>query len=843
MAQSANARHRNRGVAPPFEVAHNTWIWGYRVPYLPDIGHDRDQVDSPVSMLGYHAMAEAMAATGTQGTAIQIRLLAHGTTSGGTGTVAPFLIGRGPSRDAAGRLAALVRATLPAEVPLEPLDTLGEVEKVLNHVDVTAGPMEAVAEIRRRIEELDPSPQSALDGIRTTPGVQRWAPDPTGLRTACTVLARHTTPAAVVLHMERTRPSRQLLDRLDSTIREVADSRDAAENPLRRAVAVDSLRRLRTLPRAALEVRVLVGAEGAINPGLLESIGISLTAEEAFSTPRPRNDLELLLAGEAFSTATARWWGASDDEVIDELSRITDSGEAAAVVRFPTPMRGGSPGLPSVPLSTLPRAALSPEDTPDSGILIGPGLGGGTVRLSLEEINRHLLVAGLPGFGKTVSVQRLLARLWTEHKIPFLVLDPAKSDYGRLTAELGSDATHIRLGPGEPAFNPFAVPRGCSAHAHAGRVLAAFDSAFGLSATWPLGYVTLARGLFAAYETPDLDNAPTLRSVFAQVGDTLRRSELAGPDGANARASLLTRLEFLVRGPLGAALVGGAGDGADWPTLLARPTVVEMRGFGGPSERALIFALLLAGLISYREANPSHEGLGHVTVLEEAHRVLRESTEESEGVRLFVESIAELRGSGEGFVIVDQAPTMLHPGVLKLSGSVLTHRLIDPNERAVIGSAVLLDSRQQQDLARLETGQAVLFSSKRSNSVVVDVDDSSGADASTLPEERSSLVARARPDLPFCIGCRHMCLHVERATRLVQARPSAAAEVDELVTHFASHTQDLGLARCASAMTWATSFPDATRLGTFLSGLRTLDDAVSAEHRRRLADRKGEEGV
>jgi len=227
---------------------------------------------------------------------------------------------------------------------------------------------------------------------------------------------------------------------------------------------------------------------------------------------------------------------------------------------------------------------------------------------------------------------------------------------------------------------------------------------------------------------------PTLRSLDAQVGDTLRRSNLTGPEAGNVRA------------------------------------------------------LLLAGLISYREANAITGGLGHVTVLEEAHRVLRDSTQESEGVRLFVEAIAELRGSGEGFVIVDQAPTLLHPGVLELSGWVLTHRLIDPHERAIVGAAVLLDERQQQDLARLELGQAVLFSSRRAISVVVDVDagDAAHGELFALPTQaahaaardgaRRSLVADGGIELPHCIGCRQMCLRVERARRPIAAHPPTLAE-------------------------------------------------------------------
>jgi len=296
-------------------------------------------------------------------------------------------------------------------------------------------------------------------------------------------------------------------------VRETVSGLDPADNPLRRQVSAANLRRLRSLPRAALEVRVAVAAQDAIEPGLLESIGISLTEEEAFVAVRPRDDRELFLASELFTTATARRWGSSGDEVSDELSRICDSTEAAGVVRLPIPLRGGSPDLPSIPLSTLPRSALMVDDQTVDGVYLGPGNGGGEVALSLAELNRHLLVAGLPGFGKTVTVQRILSRLWRVHRRPFLVLDPAKSDYAGLARDLGDDVLHLQLTPEAPAFNPFAVPTGSTPHAHAGRVLAAFDSAFGLSATWPFGYVSLACGLFAAYEAAEEGRPPTLRSL------------------------------------------------------------------------------------------------------------------------------------------------------------------------------------------------------------------------------------------------------------------------------------------------------------------------------------------
>lgn len=832
---SIHSGHRaHRDLPAVFEVARGAWLWAARVPYLPDIGYDRDQIESPVSIAGYHALAEAVAATAPGGSAVQIRLLGSGELDGEPGVVRPVMIGRGRSESSAQRLAALARATVPTEVALEPIATREELDALLHHVAVPQEPLAAAAEVRRRIEEVDPVPGSALADSRMSPGVLRWNSDPFGLRMASTVLSRHRPRAVIVLHMEPATPSLALLDSLDAVVREITAVADPADNPLRRQIALDNLRRLRNLPRAALQVRIAVAAEGGIEPGLLESIGISSTSEEAFVVVRPQNEFDHLWLTELFQTATARWWGGTDDPLIDELQRICDTAEAASLVRLPAPLRGGSPGLSSVPLSTLPRSALT-DMMEGPAVYLGPGTGGGKVVLTLAEINRHLLVSGLPGFGKTVTTQRILARLWQEHGIPSLVIDPAKTDYDQLTAALGEDALHVRLTPDEPGFNPFAVPQGVSPHSHAGRVLAAFDSALGLSGHWPMGYVTLARGLFAAYENFDDAGSPTLRSLYAQVGDTLRRTSLAGPDGANARAALLARLEFLARGPLGAALIGGPDGGVDWGDLLSRPVVIELRDFSGPAERALTFALLLAGLISYREAHPTPGRLGHVTVLEEAHRVLRQAEEESEGVRLFVEAIAEMRGSGEGFIIVDQAPTQLHAGVLKHSGSILTHRLVDPSERSVVGSAVLLDERQQQDLARLAIGQAVLFSSRRVASTVVDVDDTAIIEeARGSADRRSHLAAERSIELPFCIGCLYTCVHERNGRRLSGQFPPRTLDPAAVVDHFSQKTRDRGLARCATGMAGAGAWTGS--LSDFLVWLRRVEDHLQRSQAPRNAE-------
>lgn len=701
------------------EVARGTWVWCAQVPWLPDVGADVDRVDVRSLLLGYHSLAETLAMEDVASCALQIRFEVTPSADGGVGVVATSILGRARSRERAERIGALVRACLPAELPIDVLTSLDEVSSLLRWEKRSGSGLPRIVEIRRRVEDISLSPDAGLLTVGE-PAVLAWSPDLLGLRHTVGVLARHHTPAAVILHMEPARPTTELMYHIDGVVRTLSAEHDVASNPLRAEVMRIYRQRLRDLPRACLQVRVMVCAVDDILPGLAESVGVALTEPESFQIIHARTEHQIALALEMTDRMRARWWADTQDPLLDETLQLCSSDEAARIVRLPSLVRGGAAGVPSRVVSTLPRAAQ--RTSAGDGLLIGSALGGGTARISTRDLNQHVLVAGLPGFGKTVTTQSLLLRLFETTGTPFLVLDPAKSDYAALGAAVGDELRYVNLSPARVAFNPFGVPDGVARETHAGRVLAAFDATFRLSEVWPAGFVTLGRAIFDAYESESPASPVSLSRLQESLDRVVTRSGFSGSSASDIRAALIGRIEFLRRGPMGVALDGGPEAVVDFEKLLAAPTVIEMREFGGPTERSLLFALLLAGVISYREAHPAGDGLGHVTVLEEAHRLLgRSEGGASEGVRLFVEAIAELRGQGEGFVIVDQAPSRLDPGVMKLCGSTIAHRIVDKDERERIGAAVLLDSRQQEDLARLPHGHAVVYTASSDSSVVVDV--------------------------------------------------------------------------------------------------------------------------
>ena len=104
--------------------------------------------------------------------------------------------------------------------------------------------------------------------------------------------------------------------------------------------------------------------------------------------------------------------------------------------------------------------------------------------------------------------------------------------------------------------------------------------------------------------------------------------------------------------------------------------VVDLSRVGSSETKALIMGLLIMKLQEYRMATTSimNEPLKHVTVLEEAHNILkRTSIEQSQeganllgkSVEMLANSIAEMRAFGEGFIIVDQSPNLLDMAAIR----------------------------------------------------------------------------------------------------------------------------------------------------------------------------------
>ena len=182
-------------------------------------------------------------------------------------------------------------------------------------------------------------------------------------------------------------------------------------------------------------------------------------------------------------------------------------------------------------------------------------------------------------------------------------------------------------------------------------------------------------------------------------------------------SSLLTRIESLTNGIYGMIF---SENELSPKVLFDGNSIVDLSRVGSMETKSLLMGLLLLKLQEHRmsESAGMNLPLKHVTVLEEAHNILkRTSTEQSsdsanllgKSVEMLSNAIAEMRTYGEGFVIVDQAPGLLDMAAIRNTNTKIIMRLPDLSDRQLVGKAASLDDDQITELARLPRGVAAVF--------------------------------------------------------------------------------------------------------------------------------------
>jgi hypothetical protein len=347
--------------------------------------------------------------------------------------------------------------------------------------------------------------------------------------------------------------------------------------------------------------------------------------------------------------------------------------------------------------------------------------------LARADLNKHIFVTGVTGAGKTTTCLNLLL----ESKLPFLVIEPAKTEYRELAVHLKNNVDYYRPNGDEHQslrINPFAlISKTQRIKSHAGFLKNVFAAVFPMEASMPM---MVEAAILAAYEEKgwDLDDNefifeedpfapiarawPTMSDMIRQL-DRLIPTYGLGPElEAKYRGSLVSRLRSLTDGTLGRVL--DVTQSIDFPALLTRQVVIELEELQGGEEKALLMALLLGGL---NEAIRIHynadRNFRHLTLIEEAHRLLSRPEPGDKAAALAVESfadmLAEVRKYGAGLIIADQIPAKLIPDVIKNTHIKIVHRLFAEDDRRAMGESMMMDEHQRNFLPNLGIGEAIVF--------------------------------------------------------------------------------------------------------------------------------------
>lgn len=349
-----------------------------------------------------------------------------------------------------------------------------------------------------------------------------------------------------------------------------------------------------------------------------------------------------------------------------------------------------------------------------------------TVPLDLDSLAGHTFVTGSTGAGKSNAVYRILEQA-DRHDVGFLVIEPAKGEY---KDAFGNDPDVSVFGT-NPAYapllrlDPFSFPEGVHVLEHLDRLIEIFNVCWPMYAAMP---AVLEDAVERSYEDCGWDLAtsanpygqglyPSFADVARNVREVIDSSEYDAENKGAYKGSLLTRINSLCNGINGMIF---ASDEVPAQTLFDGKTIVDLSRVGSSETKALLMGVLVLKLQEWRMSQgiPANAGLQHLTVLEEAHNLLRRTSFEQgqeggnlagKSVEMLSNAIAEMRTYGEGFVIADQAPGLLDPSAIRNTNTKIVLRLPEGSDRELVGGAEALNEAQVKELARLPRGVAAVY--------------------------------------------------------------------------------------------------------------------------------------
>ena len=373
------------------------------------------------------------------------------------------------------------------------------------------------------------------------------------------------------------------------------------------------------------------------------------------------------------------------------------------------------------------------------------------VCLSRKELTRHVFIAGTTGSGKTTTCHRILASSASaEHSLPFLVVEPAKTEYRALvkSGTPGFDEIIVFTvgnGIGVPfRFNPLEFLEEETLSGHIDQLKAAFMASFDMEAAIPN---LMEQGLYEVYRRMgwDIESGknrylqnrhdawccggsffPTLSDYIDVVVELVKHKGFDDRLRDEYIGSIRARLDSLINGTKGA--IFDTQLSVDFNDLLDRKVIIELEDVKSSEDKSFMMALIISRLAETIKARHRRDpGFIHVTLIEEAHRLLTrvmpgDSQNRKMGVELFSDLLAEIRKYGESLIIVDQIPSKLASEVLKNTNTKIIHKLFSRDDKDAVGDTMALDERQRKYLSYLQSGEAVVFTQGWKQPVNVKVD-------------------------------------------------------------------------------------------------------------------------
>lgn len=354
------------------------------------------------------------------------------------------------------------------------------------------------------------------------------------------------------------------------------------------------------------------------------------------------------------------------------------------------------------------------------------------VFLGKDELTKHTFITGSTGSGKSNTIYKLIEQLCPAHgheagckSTHFLVIEPAKGEYkdafgGR--KDVTVYGTNPFKTPNLLQINPFSFPGDVHVLEHIDRLVEVFNACWPMYAAMP---AILKESVERAYEdcgwnlksSKNPGEFPSFDDLLTTIPKVVASSAYSKDTSSDYIGALVTRIRSLTRG------IHGEIFSSDVPSekLFNENVIIDISRVGSSETKALIMGILILKLQEFRMYENKHNSsLRHITVLEEAHNLLRrtsaEQSQESsnlqgKSVEMLANAIAEMRTYGEGFIIADQSPGLMDMSVIRNTNTKIIMRLPDESDRRLVGKAAGLNDSQVGELSRLEQGVAAVSQS------------------------------------------------------------------------------------------------------------------------------------
>lgn len=403
---------------------------------------------------------------------------------------------------------------------------------------------------------------------------------------------------------------------------------------------------------------------------------------------------------------------------------------------------------------------------------------GDKIGISLKDLAKHMLIVGTPGSGKTTFSVSLLDRLWKDHGIPFLVIEPAKNEYRALVQSIPDLQVFT---PGKNfispfVFNPFVPPKNVKLETYKSTLKTAFAAAVSMSTPLDKIFEESINNCYSdfrwldTYTSDDKGNIFSITDFIKCFQETFDEIGYTG-DAKNIGRAGVVRLNSLVN-------LFDNYYSVPIEDLLKKPTIIELAAIENSDQKALIISLLLLSILAYVNSNYVGEGgLKNVILLEEAHVLLDADTNAGQGDAnpsaiaqgLVKRMLAEIRSYGVGLVIADQSPRKVSTDVVGLTDIKLAFRLVEAMDKQILADSANMDDVQIKRLAKLKPGEAFFFFNKLDepeevktedyrlqNNINITLSDESIKELSTYWNEKADKL-RPYPECPYVKYCAKTC--------------------------------------------------------------------------------------